>query len=53
MDGLSGSLIYENGLLIRAATRGDGVVGVVHDSSNVELAPDTREKEKSSSLAIP
>ena len=27
MDGLSGSLIYKNGLLIRAATRGDGITG--------------------------
>ena len=27
MDGLSGSLIYKNGILLRAATRGDGVVG--------------------------
>ncbi len=27
MDGLSGSLIYKNGLLVRAATRGDGLVG--------------------------
>ncbi len=27
MDGLSGSLLYQNGVLVRAATRGDGVVG--------------------------
>ena len=27
MDGLSGSLIYRNGVLVRAATRGDGVTG--------------------------
>lgn len=27
MDGLSGSLLYKNGVLIRAATRGDGIVG--------------------------
>ena len=27
MDGLSGSLIYKDGLLVRAATRGDGTVG--------------------------
>ena len=27
MDGLSGSLIYKNGVLVSAATRGDGVVG--------------------------
>ena len=27
MDGLSGSLIYKNGVLVRAATRGDGTIG--------------------------
>ena len=27
MDGLSGSLLYKNGVLVRAATRGDGITG--------------------------
>jgi DNA ligase (NAD+) len=41
MDGLALSLIYENGILVQAATRGDGRVGeeVTHNARTIESLP--------------
>ena len=49
MDGLACSLQYEDGLLVRAVTRGDGLVGEdvtmnVRTIENVPLSIDTKEK---------
>lgn len=49
MDGLACSLQYENGLLVRAVTRGDGLVGEdvtmnVRTIENVPLSIDSTEK---------
>lgn len=41
MDGLALSLVYEDGMLIQAATRGDGSVGedVTHNARTIESLP--------------
>ena len=45
IDGLSCSLLYENGVLVRAATRGDGAVGE-DVTANIRTLKDVPEKLK-------
>lgn len=47
MDGLSGSLLYEKGVLKRAATRGDGLIGenITHNVETVKSVPLRLNKE--------